>query len=218
MVIYKIENQINHKVYVGQTIKAPETRWKEHLTHSRGNCINDYDKHLYRAMRKYGIENFTFEVLQDNIETQEELDEAEIYWINYYNSFIEGYNETFGGQRGHRKLLPRDEITQDYLKTRSMNKTAKNFGICVDTVSDLIKAAGVEPFSFRQAAGKRIKISKKNFEKIFDSVRDCAEWFIEQKIPTTNSAESVRTSLKIKRRSNCKNPYYYGYLIENIEE
>ena len=217
MLIYKITNQLNNKVYIGQTIKAAEQRWKEHLNHSKGNCVNDANKHLYCAMRKYGVENFTFEVIQDNIDTQENLDKAEIYWIDYYNSFLEGYNETFGGQKGHRKLLPRQEIIDEYMKTRSMNKTAKKFNICVDTVSDLLKAANVEPFSFRQAAGKKIKISKDNFEKVFDSVQDCAEWFIENKIPKTTSVESVRTSLKIKRRNN-SNPYYYNYLIENVKE
>lgn len=48
-------------------------------------------------MRKYGVENFTFEVLQDNITDAQKLDDAEIYWIYYYNSFIDGYNATRGG-------------------------------------------------------------------------------------------------------------------------
>ena len=69
-------------------------------------------------MRKYGLENFTFEVLQDNIETFEKLDKAEIYWIDYYNSFVKGYNETFGGQQYH-KILPNKEIIEDYYKTKS---------------------------------------------------------------------------------------------------
>ena len=60
-----------------------------------------------------------------------------------------------------------------------MNKTGKNFGIACDTVSSILKAAGVKPYTFRQSAGKRIKISKDDFSKEFDSVKDCAEWFIE---------------------------------------
>ena len=88
MLIYKITNKINNKCYIGQTIKTAEERWKEHQTHAFGTHENDVNKTLYKAIRKYGLENFTFEVLQDNIETYEQLDKAEIYWIDFYNSFV----------------------------------------------------------------------------------------------------------------------------------
>ena len=97
MLIYKITNKINNKCYIGQTIKNAEEWWKEHQSHAFGKHENDIKKVLYQAIRKYGLENFTFEVLQDNIENYEELNKAEIYWINYYNSFLQGYNETRGG-------------------------------------------------------------------------------------------------------------------------
>ena len=212
VLIYKITNTINNKCYIGQTIKSAEERWKEHkrsININHPNCIN---KTLYKAMRKYGIENFTFEVLQDNIETYEQLDKAEIYWINYYNSFVKGYNETFGGQRYH-KILPNKEIIEDYYKTRSARKTALKFGINNNTVDDILNSNNIPRFTFRQAAGQRIAISKDNFYKEFDSVKDCAEWFVENKICKTTKVESVRTSLKNARRGN---GYYYGYFIENI--
>ena len=52
---------------------------------------------LYQAMRKYGIENFSFEVIEECL--PEELNEREIYWIDYYDSFNKekGYNMTPGG-------------------------------------------------------------------------------------------------------------------------
>ena len=214
MLIYKITNTINNKCYIGQTIKTAEERWKEHKTHAFGSHPNDQNKTLYKAIRKYGIENFTFEVLQDNIETFEQLDKAEIYWIDFYNSFVKGYNETFGGQQYH-EILPNKEIIEDYYKTRSARKTALNFGIDHSIVDDILNQNNIPRFSFRQAAGKRIKISKDDFEKIFDSVKDCAEWFIKNNIPRTKSAESVRAGLK-KARSEKGNGFYYGYLIENI--
>lgn len=58
-----------------------------------------------------------------------------------------------------------------------------------------------------------MKISKDDFEKEFDSVQDCAEWFVENNICKTKNPESARTGLK-KARANHKN--YYGYYIENI--
>ena len=178
MLIYKITNLINNKCYIGQTAKTAEERWKEHKAHAFGSHPNDQNKTLYQAIRKYGVENFSFEVIQDDIDTFEKLDKAEIYWIDYYNSFVKGYNETFGGQQYH-KILPNKEIIEDYYKTRSARKTALNFGIDHSTVDDILNQNNIPRFTFRQAAGQRIKISKKDFEKEFDSVKDCAEWFIE---------------------------------------
>lgn len=212
MLIYKITNKINNKCYIGQTIKSAEYRWKEHQAHAFGTHKNDVNKTLYKAIRKYGLENFTFEVLQDNIETYEKLDEAEIYWIDFYNSFVKGYNETFGGQKYH-KILPNEEIIEDYYKTRSARKTALNFGIDHSTVDDILNQNNIPRFTFRQAAGQRIKISKKNFEKEFDSVRDCAELLVENRICKTTKVESARTGLKTARATT---GFYYGYLIENI--
>ena len=67
---------------------------------------------FYKAIRKYGIENFSFEVLEEC--TAEELDEKEKYWIKYYNTYIgwencQGYNMTIGGS-GTRKIDPENII------------------------------------------------------------------------------------------------------------
>lgn len=212
MLIYKITNKLNNKCYIGQTIKSAEERWKEHQSHAFGTHPNDINKTLYQAIRKYSLDNFDFEVLQDNIETYEQLDKAEIYWIDYYNSFIKGYNETFGGQQYH-KILPNKEIIEDYYRTRSARKTALNFGIDHSTVDDILNSNNIPRFSFRQATGQRIMISKDGFVKEFDSVKDCAEWFVNNKICRTNKIESARTGLKAARAGN---GYYCGYLIENI--
>ena len=214
MLIYKITNKVNNKCYIGQTMKTAQERWKEHQQHAFGSHPNDINKTLYKAIRKYGIENFDFEVIQDNIETYEQLDKAEIYWIDFYNSFVKGYNETFGGQQFHQ-ILPNKEIIADYHKTKSARKTAKNFGIDHSTVDDILNQNNITRYSFREATGQKIKISKDDFEKEFNSVKDCAEWFVENNIPRTKKVESVRTGLKIAR-SGKGNGMYYGYFIENI--
>lgn len=146
MLIYKITNKINNKSYIGQTIKSAEERWKEHQNHAFGKHENDIKKVLYQAIRKYGLENFTFEVLQDNITNYEDLDKAEIYWIDYYNSFLQGYNETRGGQLYH-SYLPCEDIIKDYLKTKSARKTAINFKIDHSTVDDILNSSNIKRFS-----------------------------------------------------------------------
>ena len=199
MLIYKITNQINGKSYIGQTIKSAEARWKEHLQHYNGKHLNDQNKILYQAMRKYGAENFTFEVLQDNITDTQKLDDAEIYWIYYYNSFIDGYNATRGGQNYH-SYLPEAAIIEDYFKTKSARKTAINFDIDHSTVDRILNYNCIPRFTHSETMGKKIRIEKNDFAMEFDSVIDCAKWFAEQNFCRTNNPESVRTSLKDVRR------------------
>ena len=92
--IYKIENIINHKVYIGQSVLI-ETRWSAHRGRlNRGKM----GKHpLQQSWTKYGENNFSFSVLEEC--SADELDEREIYYISLYNSTNRkfGYNIESGG-------------------------------------------------------------------------------------------------------------------------
>jgi group I intron endonuclease len=96
MVIYKIKNKINGKIYIGQTIQDLDKRIESHLKESRSNKT---DRPFLNAIKKYGIENFEWEII-DEAKTLDELDEKEIYWIDNYNSLVpNGYNVLGGGQK-----------------------------------------------------------------------------------------------------------------------
>lgn len=99
--VYKITNMINNLCYIGIS-KDIYNRWKGHkhyyLKHKEDK--NHHNK-LYNAMKLYGIDNFKFEI----IEILETLDikllkDKEKYWINYYDSYNNGYNLTIGGDIG----------------------------------------------------------------------------------------------------------------------
>ena len=85
--IYKITNKINGKSYIGKTLKTIEVRWSEHC--------QDYKKErnekrpLYSAMKKYGVNNFSIEEIEEC--NEEELNEKERYWIEFYRTFKYGY-------------------------------------------------------------------------------------------------------------------------------
>ena len=100
--IYKIENLLNGKSYIGQSIEI-EHRFAKH------KCAKD-DFYIHRAIRKYGVENFSFKILEEcNLE---ELNEKEKYWIKYYNSLTtNGYNMIPGGSNG-AGLVKGKEIEQ----------------------------------------------------------------------------------------------------------
>ena len=99
--IYCITNTINGKQYVGQAINL-----KKRLSKHYSSINRNYDsqKYLYRAIRKYGIENFKFEILEkvelieDKKLLKNQLDELEVKYISNLETFQYGYNETKGGE------------------------------------------------------------------------------------------------------------------------
>lgn len=94
--IYKITNIINGKCYIGAS-KDIERRFKEHRNNY--NSTQEYNKTLYKAFRKYNIINFSFEILEET--SLDNMFEREKYWINYFDSYQNGYNETYGGEGGY---------------------------------------------------------------------------------------------------------------------
>ena len=93
--IYKITNKENKLCYIGQAKKIRE-RWREHMKCGLGIDTPANNK-LYQAMKKEGIDNFTFEMLEEC--TIENLDEKEAFYINLYNSYDYGYNSNRGNKK-----------------------------------------------------------------------------------------------------------------------
>lgn len=103
--IYQIINKENGHMYIGLS-KNIEQRIKEHFSHGiNGKRKDDLDKPLYRAFKKYGIDNFEWNILEEC--SDDLLKEREIYWIKYYNTYEnkEHYNETPGGDCPGRNTI-----------------------------------------------------------------------------------------------------------------
>lgn len=128
--IYKITNKINGKSYIGQSVHI-QKRWEQHISLSKNT---DNDTPLYRAIRKYGVNNFDFSVIEECLE--EDLNNREIYWINFYNTYEDGYNASLGGG-GLRKYNPQ-EVLAMYNQNFNINQTAKNLKMSYYTVRDIL--------------------------------------------------------------------------------
>ena len=106
--IYKIQNIENNKIYIGQSVDIAQ-RWREHRSDVLTNRDNSI---LHKAIKKYGIHNITFEIIEEC--EKNKLDEREIYWIQYYNSIIpNGYNQTSGGYSGQGDLFKKSVLQYD---------------------------------------------------------------------------------------------------------
>lgn len=104
-IIYQITNVVNFNCYIGKTTKTAEQRFKRHCCNSKkGNT------HLYRAMRKFGLDKFTITVLEET--TPELLNDREQFWISELNPH---YNMTIGGDGGDTSDSPNYKLG---MKTR----------------------------------------------------------------------------------------------------
>ena len=137
-IIYKFTNKINNKIYIGQTTQTLEQRINKHLQQ-----LND-ETYFHRALKKYGIDNFNIEIIEQSIPLNE-LDNREIYWIKYYNSYYtsnQGYNLTKGGQWGTSSQLicgsAENEI-KDLIKNSQLTfkQISDLFGVSLSCISDI---------------------------------------------------------------------------------
>lgn len=140
--IYRIQNKINNKVYIGQSV-CIEERWEQHRTKCFNPNCSQYNGYFYRSIRKYGLENFSFFVLEEC--SKEELNEKEIYWISYYDSSNpnKGYNLTLGGDNAATHCLKLDKEKANQIRNLlkepilSQQEIANMYGISQKMVSEI---------------------------------------------------------------------------------
>lgn len=137
--IYIITNSINSKVYIGQTIQPLTKRWEEHC---RIACSkNEANMVIKKAIFKYGKENFIIKELEKC--AIEDLDKREIYYIDLYNSYNNGYNSTKGGKFGGKplKLTPKQQkLCIDLYKSEvSLRYIAKVLNVDKGTIKHILE-------------------------------------------------------------------------------
>lgn len=98
--IYKIENLINGKIYIGKSVNI-EKRFRTHINDSFNENKPEYNHLIHKAIRKYKVENFSFDIIEECDEN--ELNSREMYWIHTYDCCVldgrdKGYNMTRGGE------------------------------------------------------------------------------------------------------------------------
>lgn len=139
--IYKITNNVNDKCYIGQS-RDIKKRWTSHKNVAFNQNCHEYNYPLYQAIRKYGLENFSFEILEEC--SIKELNEKEMFWINKCNSSNSdyGYNQTLLEFNQHGIKLTEEEvnlITKDLEESTELleQEIAEKFGVSIHTIKDI---------------------------------------------------------------------------------
>lgn len=132
--IYKIQNKINNKIYIGKTVNTIQERWLEHVDEAnrQDNTL------LHKAIYKYGKDNFYINQIEEC--SCDLLDEREIYYITLFHSHMSegGYNMTYGGE-GTTKYSDKS-ILDLWAAGLRASEIASKLGANTNTISQRLKS------------------------------------------------------------------------------
>ena len=215
--IYKIVNNVNDKIYIGQTRTTIELRWKKHINRFKNEGCR---RGIYGAFAKYGLEHFYIEELCSCSVT--DLDDLEIFYINKYNTYNNGYNLTIGGQNGSfSSSITEQEVIEKYNELGYVNQTADYFECSARTISNILNKNQINIIKHGQqnlrnngngtnipqfTQKQKIRVIEHNLE--FPSLLACGEWMVNNKLCQTNNPEyamkSISRVLNGDRQTYCK--------------
>lgn len=170
--IYKIINDVNDMVYVGQTKFAIDERLNQHWRDSKREICKN--RSLYIAFNEIGFEHFSailLEKCEDDV-----ADEREVYWVDKYNSFLNGYNDTYGGKGKHQ--INYQEVVDLYNKYQSIAQISKVLNKSVDEISYILHLNNINVLKGGAVSSKflRKKVNQYTLNDVlvatYDSVRE----------------------------------------------
>lgn len=133
--MYKVTNNITKECYIGAS-KNIMNRWRDHFSNYKNPNRKDYNSLLYINIRKFGLENFKFELLEECDIL--ELNDKERYYVKLFKP---EYNQTPGGKGGHVNKPKRfKEIIYDLEHSnKTFKEIGKEYGYCECTISQINK-------------------------------------------------------------------------------
>ena len=202
--IYKITNKVNNHCYIGQSRNIAK-RWIDHCSAANSPIHEAYEYPLYRAIRKYGIQNFSFEILE--FCSINELNEKEQYWIKILNP---EFNQTIGE---NYNIIPQkltfeqvkdiqNILLQDTNGEVSHTQLAKEYQVSKDTIRDINvgRTWFNENYSYPLHYSKYDADKPKEMKKIYFCV-DCGKEISKGSI-RCNSCEGKRRKTLNKNYSD----------------
>lgn len=211
--IYKIENDINGKLYIGKTEFSIEKRFKEHCSDAfRDHCEK---RPLYAAMQKYGVEHFHISLIEET----DKPEERERYWIEFFHSFKNGYNATLGGDG--KRYLDYDLIIKTYQEVKNCNQTAKILNISSDSVRNVLHQNNISILksfeAVKIATQKTVgmyDLQTKKLIKVFPSTSDAARYLQDNSFTNAKALNGILAHIVNVCNKKRKSAYgfYWKYL------
>lgn len=203
--IYKIVNDMNDKIYIGQTSFSIENRFKQHLKDSEKNLTTE-KRSLYNAIRKYGKEHFKIELIEET----DSPNEREKYWIKYYNTYKYGYNATMGGDG--KILIDREKAIQLYKKYKNAVEVAKELRCSVDSLRKIFKDMNIkEEFHPKNSKETYQFDLDNNLLNIFWSSGDATEYIIKNDY-SKGSKHSVANKIRECANNTYNRKTAFGFI------
>ena len=199
--IYKVTNKVTGKSYIGQTRNTVEFRWRQHYN-AKDN------KYFHRAIQKYGKDQFEVSTIEQCDVSK--LDEREIYWINHYDTFNNGYNMAKGGSvyHEHNRCVngyievddKYDEIKAMYLSGFSTYYISNKFNIDRHCASNILKSMGVNV-----KYNDKININNYEFEQLANDYK--SGWSLKQLAKRYGCSADGLKAYMIKRGVEMKDKF-----------
>lgn len=210
--IYQITNDVNQKIYIGKTENSIEKRFKEHCWDAFRE--RNEKRPLYNAMRKYGVEHFHIELIEETNNPEE----REVYWIEKKQSFKNGYNATIGGDG--RKYIDYDLVIKTYQDLQNIKLVAKQLNHDESTISKILKEKNIDIKSsiewMRENRGKKVGQYdlNDNFIQSFDSRGLASKYLIDNHYTTSVAIDAVAG--RIGQVCNGKRKTAYGFKWKSL--
>ena len=210
--IYQITNDVNQKIYIGKTENSIEKRFKEHCWDASRE--RNEKRPLYNVMRKYGVEHFHIELIEETNNPEE----REVYWIEKKQSFKNGYNATIGGDG--RKYIDYDLVVKTYQDLQNIKLVAKQLHHDESTISKILKEKNIDIKSsiewMRENRGKKVGQYdlNDNFIQSFDSRGLASKYLIDNHYTTSVAIDAVAG--RIGQVCNGKRKTAYGFKWKSL--
>lgn len=189
-----IENLTNHHKYIGQSIRI-EQRWKDHIREAQNKRRN---QHLYNALRKYGLKNFHFSIIEEcSIDL---LNSREQYWIKYYDSMNHGYNETSGGNQNVQFSKKHKENLM-IARRKNKEKMSAITRKCWENKEYKAKVLKNREQAQQNSKPVIIYFNQKQIKE-FQSIWQCVKWLIDNSYGT--DFDLVRSNVRKHLKRNSK--------------
>lgn len=147
-------------------------------------------------MRKHGVENFFIELIEEC--SLNEVEEREKYWIEFYQSFKNGYNATIGGDG--KSYIDREIVIKNYKELGEIKSVAKIMNISEDSVHNILLENNIKIKQTSQLNKEKMGIPVSMYSlnnellKTFSSYGEAAKWLIDNNL-TNCKIDTIRTHI-----------------------